>query len=329
MIKKLTVKLKSGTLTEFDSDTTMGIFCWRLKDALGEEKLKSFLDCYKTGNPIFTLSSALFEIQNTLFFPTPVFIPSEYKKQNKKENIESMLRSKEAKSRNFVSLKRFNDFLNNKINEFMLDDEPLFEGRTKKFQLTPGFESELRVGVMIDRETEKSKDGQLFSLHPHYLKKGNNLVFLIKVIDNNVFDKFQCEDILYNVFTVGYGKKKSSGYGHCAVLNKIEDFNGFEEPKYSNGFIVLGNYLPSESDQIGDGYYDSKVKYGKLGESLSTSKVPFKKPLLMITPGSYFITKKNKKFYGRVTNEGEISELNPFAMQFGIPFSLNFKSSIG
>lgn len=325
MIKKLTVKLKSGTLTEFDSDTTMGIFCWRLKDALGEEKLKSFLERYKAGNPVFTISNALFEIKNTLFFPTPVFIQSEYKKQSKKENIESMLRSKEAKSRNFVSLQRFNALLNHQIDDFMLDDEPLFEGITKKVLLSPGFESELRVGVMIDRETEKSKDGQLFSLHPRYLKKGNNLVFLIKVVDSDTFNEFKCEDILHDVFTVGYGKKKSSGYGHCMVINKIEDFNGIVEPENSNGFIALGNYLPAESDQIAEGYYDVKVKYGKLGESLATSKVPFKKPILMITQGSYFKTGKTKPWYGRITNEGEISELNPFAVQFGTPFTLNCK----
>jgi len=328
MLKKLSVRLKSGTLTEFDSDTTLGIFCWRLKDYLGEEKLKSFIDFYRNNKPVFTISNALFEINGILFFPQPVYVPSqEICSQNKKENISSMLKNKENKSINFISLKRFNAFLNGNIEDYLISDEPIYENENKKVILTPGFESELRVSVEIDRQSAKSKEGQLFSYHLRYLKKGNTLVFLIKVIDEKAFNEFKCQEILKDVFTVGYGKKKSSGYGQCVVNGNLDDFKDIDEPDNPNGFITLGNYLPAQGDGVVDGYYDTKVKYGKLGESFSSSKVPFKKPIIMITQGSYFITSKPNLWYGRITGVGEISPLKSEAVQFGMPFTLLFNYS--
>ena len=48
----------------------------------------------------------------------------------------------------------------------------------------------------------------------------------------------------------------------------------------------------------------------------------------MIKPGSFFFTEKQKEYYGRVTVDGEASPANPFAVQFGIPFTLNFFSEL-
>ncbi|HAB50664.1 MAG TPA: hypothetical protein DCE80_00560, partial [Ignavibacteriales bacterium] len=79
---------------------------------------------------------------------------------------------------------------------------------------------------------------------------------------------------------------------------------------------------------ITSGRYYTHVKYGKLGEELSLSRIPFKKPMLMIKPGSFFFTEKQKEYYGRVTVDGEASPANPFAVQFGIPFTLNFFSEL-
>lgn len=329
MIKKLTVNLVSGTLSEFDSDTTLGIFCWRLKNALGEEKLLNFIDHYKNRNPVFTISNALFEIYDNLFFPQPVYIPSQIERSNiKKENIISMIKIKENKSIKYISLRRLNAFIKGDLIEYYNHDSPLYEKEKNKFILTPGFDSELRVGVQIDRESLNSSDGKLFSYHPRYLKKENKLVFLIKVLDDKAYLDFQCENILKDVFNVGYGKKKSSGFGQCEVVGDIIGFNDIQEPTDSNGFVTLGNFLPSVNDEIIEGKYDTKVKYGRLGEELSLSNNPFKNPILFITQGSYFKTKETKNHYGRITENSEISSSNPFAVQFGIPFTLNCKAEL-
>ena len=41
-IKKLKLKLKSGLLSELQSDTIFGHFAWRFKEEHGEEKLLEF-----------------------------------------------------------------------------------------------------------------------------------------------------------------------------------------------------------------------------------------------------------------------------------------------
>jgi len=242
MLKKLCVHLKSGVLSTFDSDTTLGIFCWRLRQLHGEEKLKSFLERYRNGNPVFTISNELFDVNGTIFFPQPVYIPTlKTQKESKKEKIGDMLRHKESRSNNFISLRQLNAFLNGNFEEYNQRETDIYADKKRKKKLTPGYTSELCVSVEIDRESSKSKEGQLFSYHPKYLREGNKLVFLIKVLDKNAFNEFDCEKVLKDVFEIGYGKKKSSGYGHCKVFS-FEDFNEIKEPESPNGFLTLSNY---------------------------------------------------------------------------------------
>jgi CRISPR-associated protein Csm4 len=324
MFKKLIVQLKSGVLSSFQSDTTLGIFCWRLKQQYGEEKLIAFLDRYRKGKPIFTISNELFEINGTLFLVKPVYDLRISKQGNsKKEKIGDMLHDKENRSQNYISLRQLNAFLNGDFKEYSKKEDDIYADEKRKYTLTPGFTSELRVSVEIDRNSSRSKDGQLFSYHPKYLKEGNRLAFLIKILDDKAFEEFNCEKVLKEVFEIGYGKKKSSGYGYCKVLS-FEDFNDIKEPENSNGFISLSNYLPAKADNILNGIYDTNVKYGRLGEELSLSRMPFKKPMLMIKPGAVFFTENKKDFYGRVTNDAEVSPVNSFVVQFGMPFTLNF-----
>jgi len=323
MLKKLTVQLNSGLLSQFDSDTTFGIFCWRLSHLLGEEKLKEFLDRYLNDNPVFTISNDLIEVKNTLFFPVPVYIPSvDNSDQSKKEKIGGMLKHKENRTRNYISLRQLNAFLNGNIEEYSKKEEDLFADENNLQILSPGYTSELRVGVAIDRDTSKSKDGQLFSFHPKYLKEGNQIIFLVKIIDQQAFDDFNCEAVLRDVFETGYGKKKSSGFGQCKVID-FKPFDEIKEPENVNGFISLSNYLPAEDDKITSGFYDTKVKYGRLGEVFSLSANPFKQPVLITGPGSCFKTKETKEWYGRVTLSGEISPSKPEVIHFGISFSLS------
>jgi len=125
------------------------------------------------------------------------------------------------------------------------------------------------------------------------------------------------------VFETGYGKKKSSGFGEFKIISTTE-FNNFKEPDNSKGFISLSNYLPSNEDSISNAYYDLNVKYGKFGEEFGKSQNPFKKPIIFLTAGSCFLTDNKSEFYGRCTDESEISDYFPNTIQNGIAFSLNF-----
>jgi CRISPR-associated protein Csm4 len=220
------------------------------------------------------------------------------------------------KSQKFVTLDGLNFYINGELTAFekSLSDSFLLKN--------PKFVNELRVSVGIDRKNFKSLDGMLFSYNPKYLDERTNVVIFMKILDKEIWDKYNCESILKSVFEIGFGKKKSSGYGQFEVL-EFNDFNSFNEPEISNGFVSLSHILPSNKDKILDAFYNINVKYGKFGEEKSNSQNPFKKPLIMLTPGSCFITDEKSEFYGRAVTG--ISDYFPNYLQNGIAFTLKAK----
>lgn len=328
-IKKLKLKLKSGLLSELQSDTIFGHFAWRFKDEHGENKLTEFLNLFTEGNPVFTVSDGFFEkkfwdkekkkiIAENIYFPKPLKLtPPDFESKNKKERIINFIKQKESKSRRLITLEGLNFYLNSELDNF---DNSLAETDSKDF---PKFEDDLRVSVEIDRNSFQSKDGQLFSYNPKYLDDDTSIVVFIKIIDDTKWENNNCEKILKSVFEIGYGKKKSSGYGHFEVIGEFKNFDGFNEPAESNGFVNLSHYLPADKDKIIDAYYDINVKYGKLGEEKSNSQNPFKPPMLLMKPGSCFLTNEEKDFFGR-TVKGLI-DYQPNIVHNGIAFSLNCK----
>lgn len=332
-IHKLTLSQKSGLLTELQSDTIFGHFCWRLKDMLGEQKLDEFLKLYKTGNPAFTISNSYFERDNCLFLPNPLLplVNEEEEEKSKDEKIKIFLDYKDSKKRKLLTLCQFNLAINGELNKMK-------ESIRKDDSKQPKYIDDLRTSVEISRETFSSKEGQLFSYAPYYVEeepidkkkseytKTNTIVF-VKVLDEDAFSKFDCENILKEVFNIGFGKKKSSGYGEFEVIG-FERFDGFKEPDDSNGFITISNYIPSIEDGLTaeNSYYDLNIKYGKLGEELALSNNPFKKPIVFMTPGSCFKTEEKKDFYGRcVSDIVQLSGLKDKVIQSGIAFSLRMK----
>ena len=319
-IKKLKLKLLSGLLSDgLQSDTIFGHFAWRFKDFHGEEKLLEFLDYFKKGEPIFTVSDGMFENENEIFFPKPLKLtPPKFKSDSKKERIKNFIKQKEAKSNKLITLSELNLYLNGELDKF---DELISNSNRDK---APRLKSDLRVSVEIDRDTYKSKEGRLFSYHPKYLDEKIFIVIFIKILNQERWDTFSCESILKSVFEIGYGKKKSSGYGQFEVVGDFQDFNGFYEPENSNGFISLSHYLPANEDKIATAFYDINVKYGKLGEEFSASQNPFKPAMLLLKPGSCFLTDTKKDFYGRVIEK--IIDYKPSIIHNAIAFTLNFKT---
>ncbi|MBI9072356.1 MAG: hypothetical protein JEY94_12205 [Melioribacteraceae bacterium] len=319
-IKKLTLKLKSGVLTDLQSDTIFGHFAWRFKEFHGEEKLIEFLKFFKNGNPIFTISDGLLQNKDDIFFPYPLKqTPYKANCKNKKERLKSFLARKEAKSVKYISLQSLNAFLQGNIAKY--------EGTNFLAKVeTPQYKHDLRVNVGIDRNTFTSSDGKLFTINAKYLDEKFRSVLFIKILDEQRFSEFKCEDILISVFEIGYGKKKSSGFGQFEVIGSIEEYNEFQEPDESDGFLSLSHYLPSNDDSIEDAHYEINVKYGKLGEESALSANPFKKPLLLMRPGSCFITNYKKEFYGRAADR--ISDYKPNIVHNGIAFTLRCKFTV-
>ena len=320
---KLQLKQKTGLLTKLHSDTIFGHFCWRLRETLGENKLAELLEMYGQNNPVFTLSGGILERDNELFFPKPLLqTPYQMQAVNKHERIKSFLELKEQKDKKFITGKQLDLYINNRTDEYKKSFSDEYHSKLKYPSLT----DYVRMHVQIDRQSLTALDENLYSTAPQYTDKDTTVAILIKVIDKQYFDNNKLGDILKFIFELGFGSKKSSGYGEFEV-GEIESFNRLNEPEDSNGFIALGNYLPSESDEITDQYYDTNVKYGRMGEEYASGLNPFKKPILFLTAGSCFFTGVKREFYGRCTNTSEISDSKANVIQCGMPFTLRARFS--
>lgn len=324
MIYKLSLTQISGLLTELQSDTVYGHLYWRMKEISGEDTLKEFLKLNQL-SPVFTISDNLFEKKGKVYFPKPIYskIINDDKILFKAEKLKQMCIYKERKSKKHIDTETLNLYLEGDFKKY---EESIYRKDSIRT-----FEDYLRTNVQISRETLSAAESRLFNYAPKYLntkltKKDNriDICFLIKVIDDDNFKKFNCKELLKEVFNIGFGKKKSSGFGEFEII-EFDEYKELRESEDSDCFLNLSNYLPSENDKISDRYYEYHVKYGKLGEELSQSENPFKKPIIFFKPGSVFFTNENKDFYGRCTNPGEISESFPEAIQNGYSFSLRAK----
>jgi CRISPR-associated protein Csm4 len=318
----LTLKQKSGLLSPLQSDTIYGHFCWRLKERLGSEKLIEFISLYKNDNPVFLLSDGLLKVKNEIRFPRPFVFQKPETKENKVNKILEFVERKKSKERNYLTLSEINKFLSKgKIELEEIEEEN--ESKNRKRKKKKIIEESLRVSVQIDRNSFASSEGKLFSYNPKFSRDDVSFVVLIKVLNEAKYKEFDCDNILKDTFTIGFGKKKSSGYGQFEVFG-CDEFNEIREPIESNTFYVLGNYLPANEDRITPIGYDINTKSGKFGEEFSLSENPFKNPIAFLTAGSCFKTDNKKDFYGRISNESEISLTIKEAVQFGMPYCLKF-----
>lgn len=323
-IYKIILNQKSGLLTELQSDTIFGHLCWRMLEMFGKDILEEFLILFQN-NPVFTISNNLFEKDNIVYFPKPLFtnIKKEVKKLTKVEKLEQMCKFKERKSKNFINIESLNFYLSGNYDDF--------EKCIDKSINIKSFEEHLRTNVQISRDSFSSEDGKLFSYAPKYLNSNIsekeipvNICLLVKVIDKVNYEKFKCEDLLKEVFEIGYGKKKSSGFGEFDIID-FKIYSEIKEADEANSYMNLSNYLPSAEDRISNAFYDYHVKYGKMGEQLAQSENPFKNPIIFFKPGSVFFSNNLKDYYGRCTENSEISELHKMAVQNGIAFTLKAK----
>lgn len=319
-IFKIKIKPKSGLLTELQSDILFGHFCWRYAEVKGESALLDFLNLYVSNKPVFTISNAFYSKNDEVYFPKPMLpIDIQHEDKNKKGKIIDFLKHKSEKKAKLITFKELLCTLDGDTNEERLNKEE------ENIEFA---EQDLRVSVEISRETFSSKQGKLFSYDPIYLKEDIYFSIFVKVINEKLYNELEAEKIFKEVFEIGIGKKKSSGYGEFDI-NKFsyEEFTGFKESDKTNAFITLSNYLPSQDDGIEESYYEYHVKYGKLGEDFAVSENPFKRPIIFIKPGSVFKTNIKKDYYGRCTKYSEVSTIDT-VVQNGIAFTLNFYSSV-
>lgn len=116
----------------------------------------------------------------------------------------------------------------------------------------------------------------------------------------------------------GFGKRKTVGYGSVA-LRAFEPCDGLPSFEAPNAFVSLSSFVPASGDPV-DGFWRTRVKYGKLGEELAVSENPFKRPFVQLIAGSVFYDSPVRPWYGRMVSG--LNPAHPEVVQCGLALAL-------
>lgn len=301
---KLIINPCSPFQTPLHSDTIFGHICWALRYLKGENELLKFLKTFDENNASLILSSGFPKD----FLPMPVLQPlsiaeenelwQEYKKrtQAKLEFVRELKRFKKLQYIQISALETVKDnlscyrlYLKHILGKILLEDkeDKEIESVLKPKQVEVWHNSKNRL-------TDRVAEGKLFAKEDTFYKDGMELCVYIE--DTYFGTNGLCE-IFDFISQSGYGADKSVGRGSF-YYELIEGWD-LPESDNPNGFMTLSHYHPKHGD-FHNGFYDISTKFGKIGGhwAAGIDGGPYKMPVLMLNPGSVFITNNQKSFYG-------------------------------
>ena len=299
---RLTYKLGSAVASEWHSDTFFGHLCWALRYLEGEKALVEFLEAYQRNSPPLIISSGF----PGEFLPNPLLPPSRSFPSKLADAYALYRKEKARKEVKLISLEDFNKFLKGEEFSAREDKRPIERRVILKNQLNR----------LSGATGEK---GNLYNFEEIFLRAQGQeppcISFYVKLKEEF---KERAERLFNLISEMGYGKRKSAGYGEIKEMD-FKPFSGFKSPQKPNGFIILSNFIPAKDDPK-EGSWRAITKYGKLGEGFASYQNPFKQPLVMFTPGSIFYDSQPKEWYGRMVKIKDIGSSH--IVQYGLAFSL-------
>jgi CRISPR type III-A-associated RAMP protein Csm4 len=164
--------------------------------------------------------------------------------------------------------------------------------------------SEARLRNTLDRLTDATGNaGSLYPVPAVSLAKGfPHLSVYARVMPGK-------EELLSRLFSLlaetGFGADASAGFGHFRVAGKFEGASWLTQAAEPDAWVSLSTFQPGANDPT-KGYWQSFVKYGKLGPGFGIDGV-FKRPQWMLRPGSCFHeTNSPRDWYGRLISTEEL-----------------------
>lgn len=268
-MKLLQYKLRplSAWRTPWQADTLTGLLCWAAA-RLGEH---DFLENIITapalrGEPAFVLSDAF----PGDLLPIPFILrlqswPEEHRKTVKQARW--LTRDKFTALRQGISI-QWTDLIN--------EDHAFTEHH--------------RLRNTLNRITQGTPehDGLWTSSETWLSPKENNLSIYARVTDTFVP---QLTRLLHELSITGFGADRSSGQGQFELLGEPVSADWLVPNVLSSqppGCVSLSTFQPGPHDPT-DGFWETFVKYGKLGPDFGLENV-FKRPVLMLRPGACFST---------------------------------------
>ncbi|WP_347275372.1 RAMP superfamily CRISPR-associated protein [Candidatus Kuenenia sp.] len=301
---RLTIKPCSPFQTPLHSDTLFGHVCWALRYLRGENELLSFLKSFSDSSAPFIISSGFPKD----YIPIPVLQPltldeeielwHEYRKgsQTRLEFIRDLKRFKKLPYVQISAIEILKDnlsyyqlYLSHILGKILLEDK---EDEEIKSVLKP---KQVEVWHNAkNRLTDRVTEGKLFAKEDTFYNEGMKLCVYI---EDAYFGKNGLHEMFDFISQSGYGADKSVGRG--SFNYELDEGWDLPESDNPNGFMTLSYYHPKYGD-FHDGFYDISTKFGKIGGhwAAGIDGGPHKMPVLMLNPGSVFITNNQKSFYG-------------------------------
>lgn len=305
-IWRLSIKPTSVHLTEWQADTLFGTLCWALRHREGEAELNEFLEPFRAGDPPFLISDGMpaghlpFPFHMRLMPLPPLLDLETYRKQ------------KELKKVRHLREEQFKKACRGE--EVQLDE--------KAGELTRAA-SQLHASINRITGTTTAADedsgGNLFELHGWVPRKRDSGISLY-IADRSGNHKDKVVELLRDVELTGFGKKKSSGMGAFTIDGDAEEWEPPSTNGKADGFVSLSGFVPAAKDPTA-GFWQLKVKHGKLGEEYAVGGDPFKYPWIVLEAGSSFVTRDEpREVYGRMLEK--ISPTYPDVVQYGYAFPI-------
>jgi CRISPR-associated protein Csm4 len=164
--------------------------------------------------------------------------------------------------------------------------------------------SEVRLRNTLDRLTNTT--GNAGSLYPlSAMSLANEFTYLSIYARVAPGKEELLRDLLGLLSEMGFGADASVGSGHFDVVGKWDDAMQLEEVQGADSWISLSTFQPAPADPVA-GYWQSFVKYGKLGPDFGVEQV-FKRPQWMLRAGACFRSPESvRDWYGRLVSTEEL-----------------------
>ncbi|MBI2917264.1 MAG: hypothetical protein HYY01_04645 [Chloroflexi bacterium] len=288
---RLTLRRPTGT--PWQADTIFGHLCWALRHRRSEPALGELLDWYREGMPPFLLSDG---------FPGDLLPRPLSLSPPRAETREAFREGRDARKQTYLTMSDFRR---------ALAGEPFIPERVEDTGTTRA-----TLKNQISRLTGTTgEEGNLFPFTEYWIPQVTIYLKIEVGFEGEVKEMFEW------LAETGYGKRKSVGYGAIGGLD-FRRFDGFPAPAGANGFVSLSPFVPAAGDPT-EGRWRTRLKRGRLGEDFAIGGQPFKRPILMLAPGSVFADSPVRESYGRMV--ADVSLEHPEVVQYALALPVPLK----
>lgn len=301
---RIRIRLKSLQLTQWQADTIFGCMCWSIKHRHGDGAVQDFLKPFLYGDPSFLVSDGIPDGYLPLPFHLRVSAPNVHSEADYQK-------MKILKKIRFLPESEFFKVCQNPNHDYEIDENA-----------NNLSSSVSQLHATIDRitgtTTGDSDQASLYQLDG-WVPSESSPHLSIFVQDRTGEAIESCFDCLKDMEYSGFGKKKSSGLGAFQIVGEPEEWK-IPSIENANGFITISGFVPKQKDPT-QGYWQYKVKHGKLGDQYAVTGYPFKVPWIVLQAGSVFLTDQTSNgVFGRMLEN--ISPHQPEVVQYAYSYPL-------